>query len=298
MKCLYEEETDMRYTLENENLKVEIDSFGAEIKSVKRKSDNFEYMWCGDKKYWGRTSPVLFPFVGAPKNKEYRYDGKTYTMGQHGFARDMEFTLVKHTDDMLVMRLESDENTKEKYPFNFALELEYHLIDNEIKEVYRVINKDNVMMHFSIGGHPAFVTPENDASMAGCKIRFDADRITYHLIGDYQLMARDEYELPLINHEYTIQEDSFEKDAFIIEGGQAGTVSLVKNEKPFVTVKFDTPVFGLWSCKSKNVPFVCIEPWYGRTDAIDYTGELKDREYSNHLDAGEVFEKSFSIFFY
>ena len=43
MKCLYEEETDMRYTLENENLKVEIDSFGAEIKSVKRKSDNFEY---------------------------------------------------------------------------------------------------------------------------------------------------------------------------------------------------------------------------------------------------------------
>ena len=100
----------MRYTLENENLKVEIDSFGAEIKSVKRKSDNFEYMWCGDKKYWGRTSPVLFPFVGAPKNKEYRYDGKTYTMGQHGFARDMEFTLVKHNDGMLVMRLESDEN--------------------------------------------------------------------------------------------------------------------------------------------------------------------------------------------
>lgn len=178
------------------------------------------------------------------------------------------------------------------------MELEYHLIDNEIKEVYRVINKDNVMMHFSIGGHPAFVTPENDASMAGCKIRFDADRIIYHLIGDYQLMARDEYELPLINHEYTIQENSFEKDAFIIEGGQAGTVSLVKNEKPFVTVKFDTPVFCLWSCKSKNVPFVCIEPWYGRTDAIDFTGELKDREYSNHLDAGEVFEKSFSILFY
>ena len=58
-----------------------------------------------------------------------------------------------------------------------------------------------------------------------------------------------------------------------------------------------TPVFGLWSCKSKNVPFVCIEPWYGRTDAIDFTGELKDREYSNHLDAGEVFEKSFSILF-
>ena len=39
--------------------------------------------WCGDPKYWGRTSPVLFPFVGAPKNKEYRYEGRTYPMGQH-----------------------------------------------------------------------------------------------------------------------------------------------------------------------------------------------------------------------
>ena len=284
--------------LENEQIEVTVNIHGAELRSLKSKADGQEYLWNADAKYWGRTSPVLFPFVGGVKNKVYRHEGKEYPMNQHGFARDMEFTLVKHTDSMLVMRLESDENTKEKYPFDFALELEYHLIDNEIKEVYRVINKDNVMMHFSIGGHPAFVTPENDASMAGCKIRFDADRITYHLIGDYQLMARDEYELPLINHEYTIQEDSFEKDAFIIEGGQAGTVSLVKNEKPFVTVKFDTPVFGLWSCKSKNVPFVCIEPWYGRTDAIDFTGELKDREYSNHLDAGEVFEKSFSIFFY
>ena len=255
-------------------------------------------MWNANPEGWKRVAPVLFPLIGKYKDNQSIYNGKVYEMGQHGFARDMEFTLVKHNDDMLVMRLESDENTKKKYPFDFALELEYHLIDNEIKEVYRVINKDNVMMHFSIGGHPAFVTPENDASMAGCKIRFDADRIIYHLIGDYQLMARDEYELPLINHEYTIQEDSFEKDAFIIEGGQAGTVSLVKNEKPFVTVKFDTPVFGLWSCKSKNVPFVCIEPWYGRTDAIDFTGELKDREYSNHLDAGEVFEKSFSILFY
>ena len=79
----------MRYVLENDTLRVEIDSFGAELKSVKRKSDGKEYMWYADKKYWGRTSPVLFPFVGNCRNKEYRYGGKTYAMGQHGFARDM-----------------------------------------------------------------------------------------------------------------------------------------------------------------------------------------------------------------
>ena len=73
----------MRYTIENENLSVEVDSFGAELKSVKSKKNGKEYMWCADKKYWGRTSPVLFPFVGSCKNKEYTYGGVTYKMPQH-----------------------------------------------------------------------------------------------------------------------------------------------------------------------------------------------------------------------
>ena len=74
----------MRYILENECLKVEIDSFGAEVKSVYGKKNHIEYMWCGDKKYWGRTAPVLFPFVGSLKNKEYKYEGKTYVIGVFG----------------------------------------------------------------------------------------------------------------------------------------------------------------------------------------------------------------------
>ena len=74
-------------------------------------------------------------------------------------------------------------------------------------------------------------------------------------------------------------------------------MSLIKDDKEFVTVQFEAPVFGLWSCKGRNVPFVCIEPWYGRTDAEDFTGELADREYSNHLNPGEKFEKSFKIIF-
>ena len=148
----------MRYTLENENLKVEIDSFGAEIKSVKRKSDNFEYMWCGDKKYWGRTSPVLFPFVGAPKNKEYRYDGKTYTMGQHGFARDMEFTLEAQTEENISFVLTDTAETCEKYPFHFALHIGYELCKNEVKVNWTVENTDTKELYFSIGAHPAFNT--------------------------------------------------------------------------------------------------------------------------------------------
>jgi galactose mutarotase-like enzyme len=55
-------------------------------------------MWKADPKFWGRTSPVLFPFVGAVKEKQFRTKGQTYTMGQHGFARDMDFTLDSKTE--------------------------------------------------------------------------------------------------------------------------------------------------------------------------------------------------------
>jgi len=283
------------YILENDTLRVTVASKGCEIRDVLHKKDNTHRMWNANPECWKRVAPVLFPLIGRYVDNKSIYNGKVYEMGQHGFARDMEFELVEKTDESLIMRLSADESTKVKFPFNFILEIEYHITGSEIKEIYRVINNDNKTMYFSIGGHPAFIAPDGDDSMAGYRIRFNTNRITYHLLSEDGLMEAEEYELPLINNEYEIAKDSFDKDALIIEGGQAGEVSLVKDGKTFVTVRFDSPVFGLWSCKAKNVPFVCIEPWYGRTDAASFTGNLEEREYSNHIAAGEVFEKSFTI---
>ena len=81
------------YQLENEHIYLEVASHGAELVRLVGKKTKKEYLFDGDPKYWKRHSPILFPFVGGVKNKEYRYNGKTYTMTQHGFARDMEFTL-------------------------------------------------------------------------------------------------------------------------------------------------------------------------------------------------------------
>ena len=79
-----------RHKLENELIAIEVEEHGAELKSLVRKNTGKEYMWKADPKFWGRTSPVLFPFVGAVKEKQFRTKGQTYTMGQHGFARDMD----------------------------------------------------------------------------------------------------------------------------------------------------------------------------------------------------------------
>ena len=165
----------MRYFLENDRIKVEIDSFGAEVKSVINKNNMREYMWYGNPKYWGRTSPVLFPFVGSLKDKKYIWKGKEYPMGQHGFARDNEFEPVSQTDDEIWFQFKSNPETLKKYPFEFVLKIGYKLEKStetdDVKVMWNVYNPAGDPMYFSIGAHPAFLCPVHGFSKdrAGCK---------------------------------------------------------------------------------------------------------------------------------
>ena len=88
----------------------------------------------------------------------------------------------------------------------------------------------------------------------------------------------------------------FDNDALILEDGQAGKVSLLDADgHKYLTVSFTAPVFGLWSPPKKSAPFVCIEPWFGRCDNINYNGDWKNREWGNKLEAGKEFNGGFDI---
>lgn len=289
----------MNYQLKNEDVVVTIDTFGAEMTSIKDKNMK-EYMWCGDKKYWGRHSPVLFPIVGRLKDDKYTYEGKEYNMGQHGFARDMEFRCTKHTDSEVWFELEANEDTLEKYPFNFKLEIGYKLVNNNINIIWKVtsMEKENAM-YFSIGAHPAFLCPidsESDKTEYSILMNGDDKVIYYFLNPQNGLLCDKEYELKLEHGNHRLEEGFFDTSAYIIENSQVNSVSLVKpNGKAYITVKFDAPLVGIWSPEKKDAPFVCIEPWYGRCDKENFEGTLDQREWGNTLNPGEVFERAYVI---
>jgi galactose mutarotase-like enzyme len=291
----------MRYVLENEVFRVEMDSFGAEVKSVRRKLDGREYMWQADPKYWGRTSPVLFPFVGVPKNKEYRYGGKTYAMGQHGFARDMEFTLVEQKGNHIWFALESTEETMKRYPFAFRLSIGYELVANRINVLWKVENTGDKTMYFSIGAHPAFRCPiHGEADKLGYGLKFGGLTTKLHHHGNTPegLAVMADEILPLTDGTVKFTPGFFDKCTYMVEGKQTGEVALLDTAgTPYVTVRFDTPLFAVWSPEGKDAPFVCIEPWYGRCDAVDFAGSLEERAYENVLAAGSNFGASYQIEF-
>ena len=292
----------MRYFLENKNLKVEADSFGAELKSVLNKENYREYMWYGNREYWGRTSPVLFPFVGSLKNKQFLWKGKRYPMGQHGFARDTEFELLSRSETELRFVMRSDEETREKYPFDFELEIVYALDGQALNVRWIVRNTGTETMPFSIGAHPAFLCPvHGEEDKAGYRLTFRGAKEIRHYgnEADTGLARKENLLLPLTNGTAVITAEFFDRATYIVEGKQTDEVVLADPEgRKIVSVKFDAPVFGIWSPEKKNAPFVCIEPWYGRCDAVDFEGDLSERAFSRSLPPGDVFDESYTIVYH
>lgn len=293
----------MRYTLENESLIVTVDTFGAEIKSVKNKATGCEYIWCGDSAYWGRTAPVLFPFVGSCRDKKYTFAGTDYEITAHGFARDMEHTVVSSTDTEIWFSLKDTEETYKKYPFHFDFMNGYKLEGNTVSVIWKVINpgqdRNDNNLYFSVGAHPAFVCPINgENNKAGYKLFFEGlNEIRHHgnLTGT---CTHENLVLPLENNRVTITPEFFDRTTYIVEGSQTGCVGIeTPDGARYITVRFDTPLFGIWSPEKKNAPFLCIEPWCGRADYDDFEGDLTQREYGNTLAKDRVFENTYSIEF-
>jgi galactose mutarotase-like enzyme len=290
------------YILKNDCLALQMDELGAELTSILDHQTNTEYLWNADPAYWKRHSPILFPIVGSLKDNSYTYQGQTYSLPQHGFARDMNFTLLNRTENEIWFSLDATPDTQKVYPFDFRLDLGYRLESRRITVFWKVINKGQSPMYFSVGGHPAFNCPLNQKEeQSDYFISFKADKPLHYLhVNDLGFVNRkplEERNVLTTDHGLLpIDPHMFDYDALILEDDQCHQVALLDAEKkPYITVTFDAPLFGIWSPPGKNAPFICIEPWYGRCDAADFNGSLEEREWVKSLEADGVFETKYTI---
>lgn len=300
------------YELKNDTVQVGFQAHGAEVISLKKKGT--EYVWCGDPAYWGRHAPVLFPFVGQVWNKQYRFQGKTYAMGQHGFARDMDFTLKEQTADSIAFVLRENEETLAKYPFRFELEIRYTLgqspdrlaadsgLTDALTVTWTVRNPGSQLLYFSIGGHPAFLCPLagrggwEDYRIALFKDGQPLTQIKLRPIVSGGCFGDELTSMALPYGMLTPSDELFSQDALVLENQQADRAALIGPDgRPYLSLASDAPCLGIWSPVGKHAPFICLEPWYGRADRAGFTGDLSQREYGNVLQPGEVFQKSFVV---
>lgn len=288
------------FTLKNETLAIEINAHGAELVRVVK--DGINYLWDGNPKVWGRTSPVLFPIVGAVAEGTYFVDGEAFQMGQHGFARDMTFEVVSQTADELWFKLVATSETREKYPFDFELCIGYVLDESTVIVKWEVMNHGDVTMPFSIGAHPAFAAGPH-LSDYSLQLKESKGIETYIFNNDHGIVdvaagkALIIEDLPFL----PLSKDLFEAYPTLILEGESEIMLRSYTHDREVEVAFDGfPYVGIWSpikTSGDVAPFICIEPWYGMADTLSTPGELAKKKGIQRLKAGEKFKASYTMTF-
>ncbi len=282
--------------------RAEISPAGAELTRLSNSLTGQEYLWNADPAVWGRHAPVLFPIVGRLPDDTYLHRGRSYRLGQHGFARDAEFTVLHQSDTDATLELRDSTATRAVYPFAFVLTITYALLHNTLHVMWQVQNPADASeaLLFSIGAHPAFrcpLRPEQDEKFDDYAFRFD-----HPTSFGRQLLRggmRTGLTAPVLHEAATLPltYELFADDALVLAHFDFTRLALqaTSGTGPFVRLEFvGFPYLGLWT-KGPEAAFVCIEPWHGVASPVGPPQELADKEGILTLEAGQVFEAQYSI---
>lgn len=285
-------------TLSNDIITIEVAEHGAELMSVKK--GGREYLWTGDAAYWNRHAPILFPVVGKPFKNELHVSGKTYTMKQHGFARDSEFEVI---GEGLLRMIGNDLSAS--YPYRLGLEVCYRLDGSAVKVMWTVENLDERDAFFQIGAHPGILLPDYNAAdeVHGFVQYYDREGKTVNPVIVNGL--EDGNRVPLaaprtVAANMPITADTFAHDALMFEGSQVTEAVLCDKEgnKVLGVSCPQAEAYGIWAPHKEGCPLVCLEPWCGICDTHGFTGDISGRQYIHRLSPREKYTFTYTIEIY
>ena len=282
----------MQYTIENEAFAVVIDSKGAELCSMKSKTSGIEYIWQADPAVWARHAPILFPIIGRLKEKTYSVGGTSYTITQHGFGRDSEFTCTKQTADSIDLTLLPNDYTKGMYPFAFALTVRYTLDGNKLIKEHITTNQGQEDLYYEVGGHDAYnVALEPGECMADYYVDFGDRAAIEPIVNDESLMlTKEKRSIPLTDGRLYLTSELFALDALILDDAPSHVT--IQSNKSAHSIRMDYPDFpylGIWSkYTGSDTNYVCIEPWSTLPDAAYLDHALEHKIGVRCLKAGET----------
>ena len=293
----------MKHYLQNTKLAICVDEKGAELRSIKRNSDQTEYLWQGDPKYWEGQSPILFPTVGSVNNGTICHRGTTYSMPKHGLVKEMCFQFSQLDAHSMTFHVAANEDTIAHYPFPFLLRITYRLAENQLEVEFQIENPADQPLPFHLGAHPAFNLPDFSADDdVHAYLMFD---VSDKLVGNGLkpgglLWPEGSFDVPLVAHrQLPITNQTFDCDTILDSRGIAHECTLLNRKKePVATVRFDSPILALWALNGGCAPFVCIEPWWGCCDRFDYQGEFSNRPWTNIVPPHETKVIKYSIIFH
>jgi galactose mutarotase-like enzyme len=234
--------------------------------------------------------------IGRFKDGGYLLDGRFHEIPKHGFARDMDFSLVNSSESSATFRLTNSDATIAAYPYAFALEVAFTLDERTLAVDYRVTNRNDRTMFFALGSHPAFSLPANLGPLEDWSIKFDeVEAPVCHRVAENLLSSAPEpYEFDSANA-IVLSDETFVRDALIFKGIRSRHLQIVHREHG-VRVQFETggaPTLGIWA--KPGAPYVCLEPWFGFDDSSEINADIRQKPDMFQLAAGETFATGYHV---
>jgi len=284
-------------TLENNQLRVKLDPLAANLCSLFYKPDEAELMWNGKSERWEMQNPVLFPIIASIPNDKYLHDGIEYFLPLHGFSLHTQFYVENCSEHQCTFYLESDQTTREKYPFDFQMRVIYTLKQNTINCGYQVkCTGDD--MYFNLGGHPTFNCPIfTHEKFTDYYIEFSEKENIPRYLMEGPLMNGEQ--TPLLKNEKILSLDRtlFKENAIILKDIKSDVLKLRSKNHPLSIVMQvrGIPHYGIFSyAECEDDKYICIEPWHGLPGhPKDKT--LTEKEGIIHLSKDEAFSFNYDI---
>ena len=269
----------------SEALRAGVNPLGAELSSL-IDGDGAELMTDADPAYWTGRAPILFPIVGALAGDRYRVDGTDHMMPKHGFARRSTFALVGVDDDRATFRLEASDATRASYPFDFALTVDFRVVEATLTIETTLANTGDRDLPASFGYHPAFAWPlPYGGAREDHVLTFDADEADMLMALTPDGLIAGERASPLHDRTLPLRDDLFADDALIWSPVASQGVTYGVPGQPSLRIEWDAAELGVWT--KPGAAFVCVEPWWGHADRLGFAGEIWDKPGIMRLAPGE-----------
>lgn len=220
--------------------------------------------------------PILFPICGNLHDNQYLWQGQVYQLKQHGFARDLPWTVIdQSTQDQasLTLELASTEQTRRLYPFDFQLIFTYRLLGDRLTLHQRYTNRSAEPMPFSAGFHPYFAVQDKGQlqfQIPSSEFQDQRTKTVHSFAGQFDF-SQDEIDVAFT--------DLSTRVATVVDPDRSQRLTLSFSSE------FSMLVF--WTLKEKA--FYCLEPWTAGRNAMNMGDRLI------HLDPGQSLETEFTL---
>ena len=265
---------DDRHEMRAGGLSATVLAKGAELCSLVRE-DGRELIWQAGPA-WPAHGPLLFPIVGALRDKRLTVDGRDYAMERHGFARRTDFDWVSRGPDRCTLAITDTPATRAQYPFAFRLEAAYTLHGAGLEVALTAINTGDVVLPCSLGFHPAFNWPLDGGSKEEYRIELGAaEGSTVVELDEAGLIAGHRPSLLEGGRVLHLSDAVFADDALVFDKLHSSFARFIGPNGRGIKVSWENATqLGIWS---KPSDFVCVEPWHGLASPAGFRSEFRDK---------------------